>query len=162
MNFRGIQFKMLMISLFFPFSNYIQNRVGSFSGWLFLKIKHNYSQCNPYDSLEPLQQFSWGPGSQNANSPDVLHSSTGTPMSKSPARTGAMTSPPVTPPVRAVVLHAGVNDIRKRQSVILKRDFRRQIEEVHRTSPSARSIVSWLLPMYRQGHEWFSRLFALN
>ncbi len=47
----------------------------------------------------------------------------------------------------AVVLHAGVNNTKLRQTETLKRDFRSLIETV---------------PTYRRGHERFSRLFALN
>ncbi|KAK7134632.1 hypothetical protein R3I93_017915 [Phoxinus phoxinus] len=62
----------------------------------------------------------------------------------------------------AVVLHAGVNDIRLRQTEVLKRDYRSLIETVRRTSPEAKIVVSGPLPTYRQGQERFSRLFALN
>ncbi|XP_057179155.1 uncharacterized protein LOC130547318 [Triplophysa rosa] len=64
--------------------------------------------------------------------------------------------------VGAVVLHTGVNEVRKRQSEILKRDFRSLIETVSNASPMARIIVSGPLPTYRRGNEKFSRLFALN
>ncbi|XP_057194602.1 uncharacterized protein LOC130557097 [Triplophysa rosa] len=64
--------------------------------------------------------------------------------------------------VGAVVLHAGVNDVRMRQLEILKRDFRSLIETVRNASPTARIIVSGPLPTYRRGNEKFSRLFALN
>uniref|UniRef100_A0A9J7Y7H4 SGNH hydrolase-type esterase domain-containing protein n=1 Tax=Cyprinus carpio carpio TaxID=630221 RepID=A0A9J7Y7H4_CYPCA len=63
---------------------------------------------------------------------------------------------------RAVVLHAGVNDITQRQTETLKRDFRSLIETVRSTTPAATIIVSGPLPTYRRGHERFSRLFALN
>ncbi|XP_057183970.1 uncharacterized protein LOC130550506 isoform X2 [Triplophysa rosa] len=64
--------------------------------------------------------------------------------------------------VGAVVLHAGVNDVRMRQSEILKRDFRSLIETVRNASPTARIIVSGPLPTDERGNEKFSRLFALN
>ncbi|XP_057186374.1 uncharacterized protein LOC130552200 isoform X2 [Triplophysa rosa] len=64
--------------------------------------------------------------------------------------------------VGAVVLHMGVNDVRMRQSEILKRDFRSLIEMVRNALPTARIIVSGPLPTYRRGNEKFSRLFALN
>ncbi len=64
--------------------------------------------------------------------------------------------------VGAVVLHAGVNDTKLRQTETLKRDFRSLIETVRSTSPVTTIIVSGPLPMYRRGHERFSRLFALN
>ncbi len=64
--------------------------------------------------------------------------------------------------VRAVVLHAGVNDTKLRQTETLKRDFRSLIETVRSTSPATTIIVSGPLPTYRRGHERFSRLFALN
>ena len=64
--------------------------------------------------------------------------------------------------VGTVVLHAGVNDIRMRQTEILKKDFRNLIDTVRSTSPETTIIVSGPLPTYRLGHERFSRLFALN
>ncbi|XP_048013490.1 uncharacterized protein LOC125246575 [Megalobrama amblycephala] len=64
--------------------------------------------------------------------------------------------------IGAVVLHAGVNDTRLRQTEVLKQDFRSLIETVRATSPATKIIVSGPLPTYRRGHERFSRLFALN
>ncbi|KAL0151928.1 hypothetical protein M9458_052766 [Cirrhinus mrigala] len=64
--------------------------------------------------------------------------------------------------VGAIVLHAGVNDTRLRQTEVLKRDFSSLIETVRSTSPATRIIVSGPLPTYRRGHERFSRLLALN
>ncbi|XP_056121165.1 uncharacterized protein LOC130099479 isoform X2 [Rhinichthys klamathensis goyatoka] len=64
--------------------------------------------------------------------------------------------------VGAVVLHAGTNDIRLRQTEVLKKDYRSLIETVRSTVPEATIIVSGPLPTYRQGQERFSRLFALN
>ncbi len=64
--------------------------------------------------------------------------------------------------VGAVVLHAGVNDTKLRQTETLKRDFRSLIETVRSTSPATTIIMSGPLPTYRRGHERFSRLFALN
>ncbi len=64
--------------------------------------------------------------------------------------------------VAAVVIHAGANDTKLRQTETLKRDFRSLIETVRSTSPAATIIVSGPLPTYRRGHERFSRLFALN
>ncbi len=64
--------------------------------------------------------------------------------------------------VAAVVIHAGANDTKLRQTETLKRDFRSLIETVRSTSPATTIIVSGPLPTYRRGHEWFSRLFALN
>ncbi|XP_052438271.1 uncharacterized protein LOC127977408 [Carassius gibelio] len=63
---------------------------------------------------------------------------------------------------RAVVLHAGANDTMLRQTEMLKRDFRSLIETVRSTTPAATIVVSGPLPTYQQGHERFSRLFALN
>ncbi|KAI5619922.1 hypothetical protein C0J50_20516 [Silurus asotus] len=62
----------------------------------------------------------------------------------------------------AVVLHAGTNDTRLRQTEILKRDFRILVETVRSTSPTTRIIVSGPLPTYQRGAEKFSRLLALN
>ncbi|KAG1925406.1 hypothetical protein F2P79_025566 [Pimephales promelas] len=64
--------------------------------------------------------------------------------------------------VGAVVLHAGANDIRLRQTEVLKKDYRSLIETVRSTASKAAIIVSGPLPTYRQGQERFSRLFALN
>ncbi|KAI2647459.1 GDSL lipase [Labeo rohita] len=64
--------------------------------------------------------------------------------------------------VSAIVLHVGVNDIKLRQTKVLKRDFSSLIETVRSTSPTTRIIVSRPLPTYRRGHEKFSRLLALN
>ena len=64
--------------------------------------------------------------------------------------------------VGTLVLHAGVNDIRLRQTEVLKKDFRNLIDTVRSTSPDITIIVSGPLPTYRLGHDKFSRLFALN
>ncbi|KAL1258978.1 hypothetical protein QQF64_009555 [Cirrhinus molitorella] len=48
--------------------------------------------------------------------------------------------------VGAIVLHAGVNDIRLRQTEVLKRDFGSLIEAVRSTAPETRIIVSGPLP----------------
>ncbi|KAL0148906.1 hypothetical protein M9458_055710 [Cirrhinus mrigala] len=64
--------------------------------------------------------------------------------------------------VGAIALHAGVNDIKLRQTEVLKRDFSSLIETVRSTSPATRIIMSGPLPSYRRGHERFSRLLALN
>ncbi len=64
--------------------------------------------------------------------------------------------------IAAVVIHAEVNDTKLRQMETLKRDFRSLIETVRSTSPAMTIIVSGPLPTYRQKHERFSRLFALN
>ncbi len=64
--------------------------------------------------------------------------------------------------VAAVVIHAGANDTKLRQTETLKRDFRSLVETVRSTSPAATIIVSGPLPTYRRGQEKFSRLFALN
>ncbi|KAK3543152.1 hypothetical protein QTP70_011945 [Hemibagrus guttatus] len=55
--------------------------------------------------------------------------------------------------IRAVVLHAGMNDIRLRQTEILKKDFRSLVEKVRATSPTTRIIVSGPLPTFRRGIE---------
>ncbi|KAB5533092.1 hypothetical protein PHYPO_G00127770 [Pangasianodon hypophthalmus] len=55
--------------------------------------------------------------------------------------------------IGAVVLHAGTNDTRLRQTEILKKDFRSLIEKVRSTSPTTRIIVSGPLPMFQRGIE---------
>ncbi|ROI15682.1 hypothetical protein DPX16_20220 [Anabarilius grahami] len=62
----------------------------------------------------------------------------------------------------SLMLHAGVNDTRLRQTEVLKQDFRSLIETVRATSPTTWIIVSGPFPTYRRGHERFSRLFAFN
>ncbi|KAF5906870.1 AChain A, Esterase Domain Of The Zfl2-1 Orf1 Protein From The Zebrafish Zfl2-1 Retrotransposon, partial [Clarias magur] len=52
-----------------------------------------------------------------------------------------------------VVLHAGTNDTRLRQTEILKKDFRSLVEKVHSTSPTTRIIVSGPLPTFQRGIE---------
>ncbi|KAK3572652.1 hypothetical protein QTP86_001632 [Hemibagrus guttatus] len=64
--------------------------------------------------------------------------------------------------IGAVVLHAGTNDIRLRQTEILKKDFRSLVEKVRATSPTTRIIMSGPLPTFQRGIERFSRLFAFN
>ncbi len=64
--------------------------------------------------------------------------------------------------IAAVVIHAGVNNTKLRQTVTPKRDFRSLIERVRNTSPATTIIVSGPLPTYQRGHERFNRLFALN
>ncbi|KAK3538728.1 hypothetical protein QTP86_014321, partial [Hemibagrus guttatus] len=51
----------------------------------------------------------------------------------------------------AVVLHAGTNDIRLRQTEILKKDFRSLVEKVRTTSSMTRIIVSGPLPTFQRG-----------
>ncbi|KAK3538500.1 hypothetical protein QTP86_006190 [Hemibagrus guttatus] len=55
--------------------------------------------------------------------------------------------------IGAVVLHAGTNDIRLRQTEILKKDFRSLMELVRTTSPTTRIIVSGPLPTFQRGIE---------
>ncbi|KAK3517922.1 hypothetical protein QTP70_027538 [Hemibagrus guttatus] len=64
--------------------------------------------------------------------------------------------------IGAVVLHAGTNDIRLRQTEILKKDFRSLVELVHTTSPTTRIIVSGPLPTFQQGIERFYRPDGLH
>ncbi|XP_050957978.1 uncharacterized protein LOC127159114 [Labeo rohita] len=64
--------------------------------------------------------------------------------------------------VGAIVLHAGVNDIKLRQTEVLKRDFSSLIETVRSTSPAMRIIVSGPLPTYRRGHERLFRADGLH
>ncbi|KAK3542229.1 hypothetical protein QTP86_018989, partial [Hemibagrus guttatus] len=55
--------------------------------------------------------------------------------------------------IGAVVLHAGTNDIRLRQTEIQKKDFRSLVELVRTTSPTTRIIVSGPLPTFQRGIE---------
>ncbi|KAL0172998.1 hypothetical protein M9458_033309 [Cirrhinus mrigala] len=64
--------------------------------------------------------------------------------------------------VGAIVLHAGVNDTKLRQTEVLKRDFSSLIEMVRSTSPATRIIVSGPLPTYRRGHERLFRADGLH
>ncbi|KAL0148109.1 hypothetical protein M9458_056579 [Cirrhinus mrigala] len=64
--------------------------------------------------------------------------------------------------VGAIVLHAGVNDTKLRQTEVLKRDFSSLIETVRSTSPATRIIVSGPLPKYRRGHERLFRADGLH
>ncbi|KAL0199187.1 hypothetical protein M9458_007727, partial [Cirrhinus mrigala] len=64
--------------------------------------------------------------------------------------------------VGAIVLHAGVNDIKLRQTEVLKRDFSSLIETVRSTSPATRIIMSGPLPTYRRGHERLFRADGLH
>ncbi len=54
--------------------------------------------------------------------------------------------------IAAVVIHAGVNDIKLRQTETLKKDCRNLIEMVRSTLPETTIIVSGSLPTYRRGH----------
>ncbi|KAL0159535.1 hypothetical protein M9458_043260 [Cirrhinus mrigala] len=64
--------------------------------------------------------------------------------------------------VGAIVLHAGVNDTKLRQTEVLKRDFSSLIETVRSTSPATRIVVSGPLPTYRRGHERLFRADGLH
>ncbi|KAK3547084.1 hypothetical protein QTP86_010113 [Hemibagrus guttatus] len=64
--------------------------------------------------------------------------------------------------IGAVVLHAGTNDIRLRQTEILKKDFRSLVELVRTTSPTTRIIVSGPLPTFQRGIERFYRPDGLH
>ncbi|KAK3509406.1 hypothetical protein QTP70_033975, partial [Hemibagrus guttatus] len=55
--------------------------------------------------------------------------------------------------IGAVVLHAGTNDIRLRQTEILKKDFRSLVELVRTTLSTTRIIVSGPLPTFQRGIE---------
>ncbi|XP_053474016.1 uncharacterized protein LOC128603536 [Ictalurus furcatus] len=63
--------------------------------------------------------------------------------------------------IGAVVLHAGTNDIRLRQTEVLKRDFSSLIETVRGRSPTTKIIVSGPLPTYRRGAENVLGCFVL-
>ncbi|KAL0153542.1 hypothetical protein M9458_051156 [Cirrhinus mrigala] len=64
--------------------------------------------------------------------------------------------------VGAIVLHAGLNDTKLRQTEVLQRDFSSLIETVRSTSPATRIIVSGQLPTYRRGHERLFRVEGLH
>ncbi|KAI2659598.1 GDSL lipase [Labeo rohita] len=111
--------------------------------------------------------------------PDVLHFGAGTPRTLGAVAPAEDLAPSAAPGLRdlhpqipailkdgesvgAIVLLAGVNNTKLRQTEVLKRDFRNLIETVRSTSPKTRIIASGPLPTYRLGHERFSRLLALN
>ncbi|KAK3514961.1 hypothetical protein QTP86_004999, partial [Hemibagrus guttatus] len=52
--------------------------------------------------------------------------------------------------IGAVVLHAGTNAIRLRQTEMLKKDFTSLLEKARTTSPMTRIIVSGPLPTFQQ------------
>ncbi len=54
--------------------------------------------------------------------------------------------------IDTVILHAGVNNIRLRQSEILKKDFSELVEVVRNVSPATRILISGPLPTYRRGN----------
>ncbi|XP_053332040.1 uncharacterized protein LOC128505561 [Clarias gariepinus] len=64
--------------------------------------------------------------------------------------------------IRAVVLHAGTNDIRLRQTEILKKDFRSLVEKVRSTSPTTKIVVSGPLPTFQRGIERLYRTDGLH
>ncbi|XDV33078.1 hypothetical protein PO909_003646 [Leuciscus waleckii] len=64
--------------------------------------------------------------------------------------------------VGTVVLHAGVNDIRLRQTEVLKKDFSNLIDTVRSTLPETMIIVSGPPPTYRLGHEKLFRADGLH
>ncbi len=64
--------------------------------------------------------------------------------------------------VAAVVIQAGANDTKLRQTEDTEEGLQELVETVRSTSPAATLIASGPLPTYRRGHEKFSRLFALN
>uniref|UniRef100_A0A8C4SYK5 SGNH hydrolase-type esterase domain-containing protein n=1 Tax=Erpetoichthys calabaricus TaxID=27687 RepID=A0A8C4SYK5_ERPCA len=64
--------------------------------------------------------------------------------------------------VGAIVLHAGVNDIRHRQSEILTADFMALIKDTKERTPSAKIFISGPLPLVRRSNEYYSRLLGLN
>ncbi|KAK3529756.1 hypothetical protein QTP86_003029 [Hemibagrus guttatus] len=64
--------------------------------------------------------------------------------------------------IKVVDLHAGTNDIRLRQTEILKKDFRSLVEKARTTSPTTRIIVSGPLPMFQRGIERLYRSDGLH
>uniref|UniRef100_A0A8C4TF15 SGNH hydrolase-type esterase domain-containing protein n=1 Tax=Erpetoichthys calabaricus TaxID=27687 RepID=A0A8C4TF15_ERPCA len=64
--------------------------------------------------------------------------------------------------VGSIVLHAGVNDVRHRQSEILKADFEALIEDTKERTPSARIFISGPLPLIRRSNKYYSHLLGLN
>ncbi|XP_051781216.1 uncharacterized protein LOC127527224 [Erpetoichthys calabaricus] len=64
--------------------------------------------------------------------------------------------------VGSIALHAGVNDIRHRQSEILKADFAALIKDTKERTLSARIFISGPLSLVRQSNEYYSRLLVLN
>ncbi|XP_051786108.1 uncharacterized protein LOC127528850 isoform X2 [Erpetoichthys calabaricus] len=64
--------------------------------------------------------------------------------------------------VGSITLHAGVNDVRHKQSEILKADFAALIKDTKERTPSARIFISGPLPLVRRSNEYYSRLLGLN
>uniref|UniRef100_A0A8C4RPN5 SGNH hydrolase-type esterase domain-containing protein n=1 Tax=Erpetoichthys calabaricus TaxID=27687 RepID=A0A8C4RPN5_ERPCA len=64
--------------------------------------------------------------------------------------------------VGAIVLHAGINDIKHRQSEILKADFAALIKDTKERTPSAKIFISGPLSLVRRSNEYYSCLLGLN
>ncbi|KAK3519659.1 hypothetical protein QTP86_002801, partial [Hemibagrus guttatus] len=105
---------------------------------------------------------------KDAARPGFVHSGAGVPRSLDAAAAEDASQPPGRGPLPlrrhlssrsrrrtasgAVVLHAGTNDIRLRQTEILKKDFS-LVELVRTTSSTTRIIVSGPLPTFQRGIE---------
>uniref|UniRef100_A0A8C4S2B9 SGNH hydrolase-type esterase domain-containing protein n=1 Tax=Erpetoichthys calabaricus TaxID=27687 RepID=A0A8C4S2B9_ERPCA len=59
-------------------------------------------------------------------------------------------------------LNIALNDIRHRQSEILKADFAALIKDMKERTPLAKIFTSGPLPLVRQSNEYYSRLLGLN
>ena len=64
------------------------------------------------------------------------------------------------PDLGTVIFHAGVNDLRQKETETLKSHFRSLAEEVSKAGKNL--VLSGPLPMTRKGCEAFSRLLSLN
>lgn len=64
--------------------------------------------------------------------------------------------------IETIIVHAGVNDIRLRQSEVLKEHFITLVNCIKDKSQKTRIIISGPLPTYKRGCEPYSRLLSLN
>ncbi|KAG2466567.1 GRM2B protein, partial [Polypterus senegalus] len=64
--------------------------------------------------------------------------------------------------IGSIILHAGVSDIRHRESEVLKADFAALVEDTKERPPSAKIFIPGPLPLVRRLHEYYSRLLGLN
>uniref|UniRef100_A0A3B3RVQ0 SGNH hydrolase-type esterase domain-containing protein n=1 Tax=Paramormyrops kingsleyae TaxID=1676925 RepID=A0A3B3RVQ0_9TELE len=64
--------------------------------------------------------------------------------------------------INTVVIHAGVNDMKNKQSEVLKTHFSSLLNSIRTENAATRIVLSGPLPTFKRGSEIFSRLFALH